>query len=82
MNSDDLRRLLAGQTRTGGRSRPAAPADDGSSYTGFHASELYCAQCKRAVKTKERHLLYLPKGDLFDYTCPVCGSSLGSRTTG
>ena len=51
------------------------------SYSDFKATELYCSKCRRAVPVKERHLLYLPAGDLYDYVCSVCGTSVGSRKT-
>ncbi|NMC61591.1 MAG: cytoplasmic protein [SAR324 cluster bacterium] len=52
-----------------------------ASYRDFQATELFCPKCQRAVPVKERHLLYLPTGDLFDYICTVCGESLGTRST-
>gem|GEM_PF-6977629 len=70
---------LAGKNvETQGKSKFEAEAG----YAEFCASELYCPKCKKAVPARERHLLYLPTGDLFDYTCPECGTSVGSRRTG
>ena len=44
------------------------------------ASELYCPKCKRAQPVRERLLLVLPSGELHEYLCAGCGSSLGKRT--
>ncbi|MCS7090799.1 MAG: hypothetical protein RMN51_09255 [Verrucomicrobiota bacterium] len=45
------------------------------------ATELYCPQCGRAQPVRERVLLVLPEGQLHDFVCTRCGSSLGTRTT-
>ncbi len=49
--------------------------------TGLWASELYCPKCKAAMPVRERLLLILPDGELHEYLCVHCGSSLGERTT-
>jgi hypothetical protein len=46
----------------------------------FKASLLYCNQCRRAMPVRERLLLVLPDGELYDYTCQGCNSSVGSKT--
>ncbi len=46
----------------------------------FRASLLYCNKCGRAMPVRERLLLVLPEGDLYDYLCQGCGNSLGSKT--
>jgi hypothetical protein len=46
----------------------------------FNASLLYCTKCGRAMPVRERLLLVLPDGELYDYTCQGCNSSLGSKT--
>jgi hypothetical protein len=46
----------------------------------FKASLLYCGQCRRAMPVRERLLLVLPDGELYDYTCQGCNSSVGSKT--
>ena len=48
-------------------------------YKEFSASQLYCPKCKRAMPVREKLLLVLGDGDLYDYSCVQCGSSLGSR---
>ena len=49
-------------------------------FGGFIASELYCPKCKRAQPVRERLLLILPTGELHEYLCSGCGSSLAKRT--
>lgn len=46
----------------------------------FTASELYCPRCKRAQAVRERLLLVLPAGELYEFLCSDCGTSLGKRT--
>jgi hypothetical protein len=46
----------------------------------MQASLLYCPKCSRAMPVREKLLLVLPTGELFDYLCQGCGSSVGSRT--
>jgi len=82
MNDEKLRRFLAQRGMREVRRDSAKQSQDSAAYESFQASELYCPKCKRAVPTREKHLLYLPNGDLFDYSCPNCGTSLGSRRTG
>jgi hypothetical protein len=45
----------------------------------FQATSLFCPKCKEATEVRERLLLILPDGDLFDYRCSLCGSSVGQR---
>ncbi len=46
----------------------------------FTASELYCPKCKSAQPVRERLLLVLPTGELHEFLCSKCASSLGKRT--
>ncbi|HVO94819.1 MAG TPA: hypothetical protein VMT22_18350 [Terriglobales bacterium] len=46
----------------------------------FNASLLYCNKCGRAMPVREKLLLVLPDGDLYEYSCSACNSSLGSKT--
>jgi hypothetical protein len=46
----------------------------------FSASLLYCNKCGRAMPVRERLLLVLPDGELYDYLCQGCGTSVGSKT--
>lgn len=43
------------------------------------ASELYCPRCRAAQPVRERLLLVLPDGELHEYCCRRCGTSLGQR---
>ena len=45
----------------------------------FQASVLFCARCKKPQPVRERLLLVLPDGELHEYLCTGCGSSVGSR---
>jgi len=46
----------------------------------FTASELYCPKCGRAQPVRERLLLVLPSGELHEFLCARCATSLGKRT--
>ncbi|MFQ5597860.1 MAG: hypothetical protein ACE5GK_07400 [Nitrospiria bacterium] len=46
----------------------------------FKASLLYCNRCGRAMPVRERLLLVLPNGEMYDYLCQGCGTSIGSKT--
>jgi hypothetical protein len=50
-----------------------------SQFGEFTASELYCPKCARAQRVRQRLLLYLPDGMLYEYLCSGCGNSLGER---
>jgi len=50
-------------------------------FGAFTASELYCPKCKTSQPVRERLLLVLPSGELHEYRCSSCGTSLGERTT-
>lgn len=49
-------------------------------YKDFNASELYCPRCKQAMPVRSRLLLVLPDGELHEYLCMRCASSLGTKT--
>jgi hypothetical protein len=44
------------------------------------ASELYCPKCQTSRPVRERLLLVLPDGELHEYRCAACATSLGTRT--
>ena len=46
----------------------------------FTASELYCPKCQRSQPVRERLLLVLPTGELHEFLCSRCATSLGKRT--
>ncbi len=48
-------------------------------YRDFDATELFCPRCKRAVPVRKRLLLILSSGEKYDYTCVVCGTSVGDK---
>jgi len=49
-------------------------------FRNFTASELYCPKCRAAQPVRERLLLVLPTGELYEFLCSGCGASLGKRT--
>jgi hypothetical protein len=52
----------------------------GQSFDQFNATLLYCNKCRRAMPVRQHLLLVLPDGELYDYTCQGCNSSVGSKT--
>ena len=46
----------------------------------FTASELYCPKCQSSQPVRERLLLVLPTGELHEFLCSRCSTSLGKRT--
>lgn len=46
----------------------------------FTASELYCPKCGSSQPVRERLLLVLPSGELHEFLCSRCATSLGKRT--
>jgi len=63
--------------------RPGSPPtqpDPREQYGAFRASLLFCATCRQATPTRERLLLVLPTGNLYEYLCAQCGTSTGSKT--
>ncbi len=56
------------------------PAQPQEQFRSFRASALYCPQCRQATPVRERLLLVLPDGNLYEYSCVHCGTSTGSRT--
>ncbi len=56
--------------------RRQAPADQ---FERFQASALFCARCQTARPVRERLLLVLPDGELYEYVCAACGESVGQR---
>jgi hypothetical protein len=49
-------------------------------FGSFTASELYCPKCRRSQPVREKLLLVLPSGELYEYLCTQCATSLGERT--
>ena len=48
-------------------------------YQDFSATELYCHHCRASMPVRERLLLVLPDGYLFEYLCQECGEVLGDK---
>ena len=57
--------------------RPTGPGP--GSFGELQASQLFCNRCQVARPVRERMLLVLPDGELHEYLCSACGSSLGTR---
>ncbi len=49
-------------------------------FGSFTATELYCPKCRCAQPVRERLLLVLPTGELHEFLCSRCSTSLGKRT--
>lgn len=47
----------------------------------FYASELFCPRCQVPVPVRERLLLILPDGEIYEYLCKQCGTPVGEKTT-
>ncbi|MFA5089367.1 MAG: cytoplasmic protein [Candidatus Omnitrophota bacterium] len=47
----------------------------------FRAASLYCPKCRTATPARERLLLVLPDGELMEYLCARCGTSVGKKKT-
>ena len=50
-------------------------------YDDLQATYLYCNRCGASMPVRERLLLVLPDGNLFEYLCTGCGSILGDKKT-
>jgi hypothetical protein len=49
-------------------------------YRDFDATTLFCPVCRKAVPVRKRLLLVLTEGEKYDYTCSICGTSVGDKT--
>jgi len=49
-------------------------------FRDLQASELYCPKCQVSRPVRERLLLVLPAGELHEFLCARCATSLGKRT--
>lgn len=52
----------------------------GKTFDQLTATLLYCDKCRQPMPVRQRLLLFLPDGELYDYLCQGCGSSVGSKT--
>ncbi len=57
------------------RRQPRHPGE----FEEFQATVLFCNRCSAPRPVRERLLLVLPDGDLYEYRCADCGASLGKR---
>ncbi|HEX9757897.1 MAG TPA: hypothetical protein VGB26_08860 [Nitrospiria bacterium] len=48
-------------------------------FESLRAASLFCQKCSQAVPVREKLLLVLPDGQLFEYLCKYCASSVGTR---
>ena len=49
------------------------------SYEEFDAVSLYCPQCRAALPVRQRLLLVLPDGELYEYRCARCNTLVGKK---
>jgi len=61
-------------------SRGRNSQQEAGQFGALKASLLYCPRCRVATPTRERLLLVLPSGNLYEYLCMHCGTSTGSKT--
>ncbi len=73
--------VTVGSPAGAGLRPPYEEEDPRAAFRSLKARELYCAKCGRAMPVRERVLLVLPSGEVVDYACTACGSSLGTRRT-
>ena len=50
-------------------------------YEDLQATYLYCNNCRGSMPVREKLLLILPDGYLFEYLCTNCGDTLGDKKT-
>jgi len=50
-------------------------------YEDFQATYLYCDNCGGSMPVREKLLLILPDGYLFEYLCSNCGRVVGDKKT-
>lgn len=50
-------------------------------YEDLQATYLYCNNCGGSMPVRERLLLILPDGYLFEYLCSGCGNVVGDKKT-
>ena len=55
------------------------PRPGNRQFEELQASALFCARCQAARPVRERLLLVLPDGELYEYLCAACGASVGKR---
>ena len=68
------------RSRRGGRPPLESNGPAEEQFRSLRASLLYCPRCRQATPARERLLLVLPTGNLYEYLCAECGTSTGSKT--
>ena len=48
-------------------------------YKDFKATKLYCDNCGGSMPVREKLLLILPNGYLYEYICTSCGNTVGDK---
>jgi hypothetical protein len=59
--------------------RPGGAHRQREEFQELQASVLFCARCQAPRPVRERLLLVLPDGELFEYVCAACGAQVGKR---
>jgi hypothetical protein len=52
---------------------------DPPSYEEFNAVSLFCPTCQAAHPVRQRLLLALPDGELYEYRCSRCNTFVGKK---
>lgn len=74
----DMQRGIPAASINRGEAVPTAPEEEGG-YREFSASALFCPKCQRAMPVREVLLLVTPSGNVYDYRCAQCGTSVGTK---
>lgn len=94
MSEEEIRNYLSGRSGTNkqpsqaltvrpvARKARSARQKPQETFKDFSATHLLCPTCKQAMPVRERIMLFLPDGDLYDYRCEKCGTSVGTRKAG
>jgi hypothetical protein len=56
-----------------------SPQQPGKQFDQLRATALFCPKCRQATPVRQRLLLFLPDGELHEYLCQHCGTSVGTR---
>ena len=59
---------------------PGPPRNPNRQYDDLQATHIYCPTCRTAMPVRERLLLILPEGDLYELTCARCHTQLAKQT--
>jgi hypothetical protein len=89
MSEEEIRKHLGRQSGSPREMTPRmrvvprrATETEPAGYEDFSATHLFCPRCRQAMPVRERVMLYLADGDLYDYSCTACGTSVGTRKAG